>query len=513
MKPFLPDGTFRAIATGGGLRRTAVRSAGASVGGSLAMFAVQMASVIILARLLTPSDFGLVTMVTTFSLVLRSFGLNGFTELIMQREELTESLVSNLFWINLCISAILALLFANSGRLLALFYHNSDVIKVAEGMSLTIAIGAIGYVHTGLLYRAMHFRSTAIISFAGQLLQVIVSIILAVSGWHYWALVWGSVAQTTVAALGPWLICRWMPRLPSRSAGTVAAVKFALNVYSRYTFTYVTQNTDNLLVGWKFGAQTLGFYKKAYDLFVLPGTQLLAPISAVAVSTLSRVNQEREQFQRFFLRALSVLALVGMGIGADLTLVGGDLIWFLFGPGWEEAGRIFALFGPGIGVMFLYNTQGWIHLSIGRPERYLRWSFIEFPFTVALFLLALPYGPSAIALAWTVSYFLLMLPGFWYAGKPIGLGVEPMLSVIWKYFVASAGAGVGTAMLTTATPQIALEFGAPGALLRIVVVSLVFLLLYLGGVVALYRGLAPLRETASLLSDLLPGRLVRSVQE
>ncbi len=322
MKPFQPDGTFHPIATGKGLRRTAVRGAGAAIAGSAGNFAVGIGSVVILARLLTPSDFGIVTMVTTFSLLLRSFGLNGFTELIMQREELTDSLASNLFWINLGIGTILALAFASSGPLLALFYHNPAVVQVTRGMSLTIGIGCLGYIHTGLLQRAMHFRTTAIINFAGQALQVIVSIVLAMAGWHYWALVWGSVTQTAVVAVGAWLVCRWIPSRPGRASGTGSGLKFAMNVYSHFAFSYLTHNTDNLLVGWRFGARALGFYKRAYDLFVLPETQLLSPLSAVVVSTLSRINRDREQFQRYFLRTISVLALVGMGIGADFALVG-----------------------------------------------------------------------------------------------------------------------------------------------------------------------------------------------
>ena len=90
MKPFQSDGTFHPIATGNELRRSAVRGAGAAIAGSAGNFALQIGSVVILARLLVPSDFGIVTMVTTFSLLLRSFGLAGFTEFIMQREELTE---------------------------------------------------------------------------------------------------------------------------------------------------------------------------------------------------------------------------------------------------------------------------------------------------------------------------------------------------------------------------------------------------------------------------------------
>jgi len=513
LKPFQPDGTFHPIATGKGLRRTAVRGAGAAIAGSAGNFAVGIGSVVILARLLTPSDFGIVTMVTTFSLLLRSFGLNGFTELIMQREELTDSLASNLFWINVGVGTMFALAFASSGSLLAHFYRNSAVAQVTRGMSLTIGIGCLGYVHTGLLQRAMRFRTTAIINFAGQVFQVIVSIALAMAGWHYWALVWGSIAQTAVVAVGALLVCRWMPSWPGRASGTGSALKFALNVYSHFAFGYLTGNSDNLLVGWRFGALALGFYKKAFDLFVLPQTQLLSPLSAVVVSTLSRINRDREQFQRYFLRTISVLALVGMGIGADFALVGGDIIRFLFGPGWDEAGRIFALFGPGIGVMLLYSTHGWIHLSIGRPERWFRWGLVQFVCTVTLFLLALPWGPSGIALAWTISYFILMFPGFWYAGKPIGLGIGPIVAVVWKFFAASVGAGFGTAVIVKSVPYFAMPIGASGAFLRMVSVSLLFFVLYIAGVIALHQGLEPLRQTAGLLHDLLPEPPVKTVKE
>lgn len=508
MRPFQLDGNFHPIAEGAGLRRNAVRGVGATIAGQAGGFAMMIGSVVILARLLTPADFGIVTMVTTFSLLFRSFGLNGFTELIMQREEITDSLASNLFWINLGIGAFLTVAFASSGRLLALFYHNSAVVQVTEAMALTIGIGCAGYIHVGLLQRAMHFRSTAIINLAGALLQVIVSILLAMAGWHYWALVWGSITQTVVAAAGAWLMCRWIPSRPSRASGTRSGLKFAINVYSHFAFGYLTRNLDNLLVGWRYGDRALGFYKRAYDLFVLPETQLMAPMSAVVVSTLSRVSGNREQFQRYFLRAVSVLALVGMGIGADFALVGKDLIRFLLGPGWEEAGRIFALFGPGIGVMLLYNTHGWVHLSIGRPERWFRWGLMEFGCTASLFLLALRWGPSGIALAWTISYFLLMFPGFWYAGKPIGLGIGPMFAAIWKFFAASVGAGVGTALIIRMMPLFATVPGARGAFMRIIFVSLVFFALYVGGVIALHQGLKPLSDTVGLLRDLLPQRML-----
>lgn len=458
----------------------------------------------VLARLLLPADFGIVTMVTTFSLLFRSFGLNGFVELIMQRDEITHRLASNLFWINLGIGTLLTAGFAGSGHLLARFYHTAEVAHVAEGLSLTIVISSLGYIHQGLLQRAMQFKTLAIINFVGQILQIAASIVLAVAGWHYWALVWGSVIQTAAVTAGIWAVCRWAPGWPRRVAGTASSCKFAMHVFSHYVSSYSTSNTDNLLVGWRFGARELGFYKKAFDLFILPATQLLSPLTAVAVSTLSRIRNDREQFHRYFLRAISVLALVGMGMGADFALVGQDLFRVLLGPGWGEAGRIFALFGPGIGIMLLYNTHGWIHLSIGRPDRWFRWGLLECGFTIGLFVIALHWGPSAIALAWTTSFFVLLLPGLWYAGRPIGLGISPLVAATWKFFAASAVAGCVTWFIVRAVPSLASHTNAWSAIMSMIAVSAVFSALYVGGIILLHRGVKPFRQSAVLLGDLLP---------
>lgn len=511
MRPFQTDGTFRPLVGARKLRQTAIRGAFAAFAGQASNFVVGLGSVVILARLLTPADFGIVTMVTTVSLLFRSFGLNGFTELIIQHQELNDILASNLFWVQLGIGTALTIVLACSGPLLALFYHIAAVGNVAVVMSLTIGIGCLGWVHLGLLQRAMQFRVTAVINFLGQLVLVLVSIVLALAGWHYWALAWGSVAQTVVVSLGAWIMCRWIPRRPRRAPGTREGLRFATSVYSHFALNYLTRNTDNLLVGWRFGARVLGFYKKAYDLFVLPETQLLSPLSAVVVSTLSRVRSDRDQFKRYFLRAISVLGLVGMGIGADFTLVGRDFIRIILGPGWEEAGRIFAFFGPGIGVMLLYDTHGWIHLAIGTPERWLRWALMEFVCTASLFLLALHWGPSGVAFAWTASYFLLMLPAFWFAGKPIGMGIKDVVGSIWRLFVASVGAAFVTAWLLkiASVHGIGMNGGAWGALARLTAVSCVFAAFYSGAVIALYRGLEPFNQTLDVLRDLLPSRADR----
>ncbi len=443
-------------------------------------------------------------MVTTFSLLLASFGPTGFTEAVLQRHEIDHSLASNLFWINLGSGLLLTIGFAAAGSLLARFFGSPPVAHVAIAMSATIFLTSVSVQHLALLKRSMRFTLVSANELLAGAVSVIVSILLGWAGWGYWALVAGAVARPLSISIGAWSLCRWIPGLPRRGVGTITMVSFALSTYGRYAAFYFTNNLDNLLVGWRLGAVSLGFYKKAYDLFLLPASQTTAPLTAVALSGLSRSTRDPAQYKRYFLGALTILAFVGMGLGADLTLIGKDLIAVLLGPKWGESGRIFAFFGPGIGMMLVYHSQGWIHLSIGRADRALRWGFVELTVTGLLFLVGLRWGSVGIAMAWTVSFWVLTIPAFWYAGRPIRLGVASVIATVWKYLVASLLAGGASAVLIPHVEFFVAAPGVLGALTRIVMISVLFGLLYLGAVIALYRGCAPLYQVMRLLREMVP---------
>jgi len=463
-----------------------------------------MIATVVLARLLTPSDFGVVTMVTTVSLLIMNFGLNGFTEAVVQIEEITHTLASNLFWINVGASLLLTIGFASAGSLLSWFYRDPRVASVTIGVSLTILVTGVSVLHLALLKRAMEFPGIAANDVLARAASVVTSITLALLGCGYWALVAGVVALPLSTAVGSWVLCRWTPSLPRRVPGTAKLVRYAINVYGHFAANYFARNTDNVLVGWRFGARSLGFYKKAYDLFALSSSQLVSPITGVAVSALSRLKNDTLQYRRYLLRALALLAFVALGVGANLSLVGKDLIRVILGPGWEESGRIFVFFGPGIGVMLLYYTHGWIHLSIGTPDRWFRWGIIELLVTGTLFLVGLPWGGVGIAMAWTVSFWILMLPAFWYAGKPIGFGVGPVVGVIWRYIVAAILATSASLMVLFHAHPYGPGTGMGEALARMVTVSVLFWTFYLVAVVALYRSIDPIYYVLKLLPDMLP---------
>jgi polysaccharide transporter, PST family len=511
LKPFDEQGAFRVVTDTDGLRRVAVRGAGVTALSQGLGFAIQMIATVILARLLTPADFGLVAMVTTFSLLLMNVGFNGVTEAVIQRDQLDRGLASNLFWINVGMGLVLAIGFAAAGSLLARFYGDPRIGPVAVAMSATIFLSSASVMHLALLKRAMQFSRVSANDVVARTTSVIVSIVLGWAAWGYWALVAGAIALPLASCIGAWLRCRWIPARPRRCPGTGAMVRFAMNAFGHFAANYCTRNLDNFLVGWFFGPQSLGFYKKAYDLCVLPVAQLSEPLNSVAMPVLSRLAGDPERYRRYALRALSTLAFVGMGLGAALALVGKDLILVVLGPRWAESGKIFTFFAPGIGAMLIYLAYGWIHLSLGRPDRLFRWGLVEFTVIGLLFVLWLPWGPVGIATAWVVSSWLLAIPALWYAGRPAGLGPGVIVMAVWKYVCASALAGGTTGLILRRIPSLMTAPGWVGAVDRSVAASVLFAALYLGAVILLHGGCEPLRQIATLVRDMLPGRLWRSL--
>jgi hypothetical protein len=163
-------------------------------------------------------------------------------------------------------------------------------------------------------------------------------------------------------------------------------------------------------------------------------------------------------------------------------------------------------FGPGIGVMLIYITHGWIHLSLGRADRWFRWGIAELIATALLFGLGLRWGPVGIAGAWVVSFWVLTIPALYYAGEPAHLRVAELVGAVWKYALASALAGCASAAVIWRVPVFAVGSDPIQTAGRIAEISALFGALYLGAVILLHGGTVPLHQIAGLTRDAVARR-------
>lgn len=493
------------------LKQKAVKGAGATVFTRIAVYGSQLAGTMVLARLLIPGDFGLVAMVTVFANILIEFGILRLAEATIQKEEINHQQISTLFWINVALCATLAVLLVAVSSLVAWFYQEPRL----EAITMVIASGfvftGLSIQHMALLQRNMEFYKIAATNITASIVTDIIAIILAWQGSGYWALVARRIGLPIASAAGLWFLCRWRPGLPSTNAGVWPMLKFGINSLGNYTMDYFCRSLDKILLGWRYGTQSLGHYDRAYHLFVLPVNQLSYPLTSVAVATLSRLQSEPEKYRQYYLNAVTILAFIGMLLSALLTLIGKDFILLLLGPQWDQAGKIFSFFGPGIGIMLIYGTNGWLHLSLGRADRWFRWGIIAFVTTAVFFVIGLPFGGVGIAVAYVASFYVLIVPGLLYAGNPVNLKLSSLVSVVWKYFVSALVAGILCWFLFYLFESTSNIFINLNAISRISVSLFLCTFLYLLLIVAFYRSTKPISQFVSLLHDMAPNIFLKKV--
>src|SRR5205823_7810105 len=191
-----------------------------------AKFLLNLVSTMILARLLSPRDFGLVAMVMTVTNFLRVFKDAGLSIATVQRERITHAQVSNLFWINVAVSAVSTLVLAASAPIIARFYGNPRLIPITLFLSVTFLISGSTIQHQALLKRQMRFKALAVIEVGSMVVGVFVAVLMAALGYGYWSLLGSSLSIQTAGLILTWSVSRWRPQLPTRHSGIGPLVSF-----------------------------------------------------------------------------------------------------------------------------------------------------------------------------------------------------------------------------------------------------------------------------------------------
>jgi PST family polysaccharide transporter len=454
-----------------GLRARAARGGLATVAAQLSRQAIGLVGTVVLARVLLPSDFGLVAMVTAvvgFVVVFREMGLSTAT---IQRETVTGEQVSALFWVNAGVGLLLTLLVAALAPLVAWLYREPRLLWITPAIASCFATTALAGQHRALLQRQMRFGALAVVDVVLELVQTGFGIGLALAGWGYWAIVVNVPLGHIAAAIGLWLTCRWRPSWPVKGGGVRPLLSFGGNLVGFNVASYLPRNLDKILVGRVWGEEQLGLYNKAYNLLLSPVSNINVPIAAVAVPALSRLQGSPEEYKRLYLQVVSVIALVAMPIAALMVVASEDLILVILGQRWMEAGVMLRLLGISALFQPIYHTHSWLQISLGRTDRLLRWGLISSALIIASFVVGLPFGARGVALAYSCTMVLMTWPCLWYAFRGTQIAMGDLLRAVTAAAVATLLAG-GIAFCAVRW------VGIHGALARLVATTLLFVLVY-----------------------------------
>jgi O-antigen/teichoic acid export membrane protein len=407
-----------------------------------ANFVLRLVTLMILARLLEPNDFGLVGMVTAFTGVLSLFRDFGLSSAAIQRDKVSEEQVSTLFWINLLVGVVLAFLAVAMAPAIAALYHEPRLIPVAAVLAAGFVFNAAGVQHGALLQREMRFTALAVINTVSLIAAGTIAVITAKMGFGYWALVAMTVVLPLTTTIGSWIVSGWIPGKAYRRAGIRSMMRFGGMLTANSLVVYVANNFDKVLLGRYWGVDALGIYGRAYQLVNIPIDNLNSAAGEVAFSALSRIQNDGMRLKNYFLKGYSLILAMTIPITVTCALFAHDLISVLLGPKWHAAIPIFRLLAPTILAFAIVNPFGWFIYSLGMAGRALKMALVIAPIMIAGFMAGLPYGAMGVAAAYSVVMLLWIVPAIAWAVHGTVLSIREVFVTASRPLAAGLLAGL-----------------------------------------------------------------------
>ena len=461
---------------------------------------LQIGAAIILARLLAPEDFGLVaivTVLTSFAPLLIDFGLLDATA---QRSRITPAQVSGLFWVSSGMGLAVAVVVAASSPLIAWVYGEPRLQPISLCLAITFVLSGMSNQHMALLRRTMQFGKMGQIQFLGTLAGTAVAVVVAICGYGYWALVARPIVTSFGVVFGAWSACRWRPGTPVFDDEVKSMVRFGLHVVG-FTVAYtLSRAVDRIALGLFYRPDQVGYYQNAMNLYENSIYSALNQMHVVGSAALSKLQSNPAALRQKYETALSMLAFFVMPAAAILSVTAEDLTVILLGEKWRAAGSLLSIIALRGISHAVEGSQGWLHLSLGRADRWQKWGIVSLVVQAAAVLAGLPFGPTGVAVAVVVGCSLLALPSVTYAGRPIGIGADVVIRAVGPQLVGA---------ITTAAAgwwlQTELLADYPG-FIRIFLSGCFCACIYLAVVVGLFRRSEPLRVAGTIAQDLIGKR-------
>jgi O-antigen/teichoic acid export membrane protein len=428
----------------GGLKLRSLRGGAITVAAQGAKYAVDVLAVAVLARLLTPEDFGLVAMVAAVLGFLTAFKDAGLSMATVQSARVSHEQVSALFWLNVALSLALVAAVAAASRGVAWFYGDPRLVGISLVLGASFFFSGLTVQHAALLRRQMRFRELALAEVGAHAVGTAAAVAAALRGWGYWALVLRSLVTPCALMLAVWVATPWRPAPPWRARGARNLVRFGGYLAGFQVVNYLGRNLDNVLVGRFLGGAALGLYSKAYGLLMLPLRMVNDPVSDVAVPALSRLQSDPERMRSYYYKALAVVVTLSMPVVGWVAAVADSFVLTLLGDQWVAAVDLFRILTIPAFIGTFNVATGWVFVSSGAVRRQLASGVVNTAVGALAIAVGLRWGTLGVAWALVASALLRRPPtlAYCYRGTPFtlrGLG-----HALWRPAAASALAGLLT---------------------------------------------------------------------
>lgn len=426
-----------------------------SLGLQIARYALSIGTSAVLARLLSPGDYGLLAMVATITVMAQAISDFGLSWATVQRAKLERNQIDALFFVNCVFGLVLTVLCILLAPRIAAFYHHPELTKIIIASSGILFLSAVGVQPNALMRRQMKLKELNLCAFCSLAISVVVTIELARMGFGYWALVVQLVLQQTITTVLSFPMSGYRPKFPLHLLNIGTLLTFGGYSAAYGIVNYCARNLDNVLVGKFWGADALGYYSRAYFLMTLPGMLVLGMFSGVLIPAMASLRKEPVRMQSAYLRAIRLITVLGCSLAVGLAVTASELVDVVYGPKWRAIVPILLWLSLASILQPIQNTAQWLYIVAERGPGMLLMGLVVAGSATLAFTIGIHSGPVGVARAYAVSNTLIAYPILLMGHRAAGLDIK-------KTIAESAPLLVSALIMGAAVWLIGVECGAVG---------------------------------------------------
>lgn len=398
------------------LGQQASRGIAMTMGGLWGRALLQMVAVVVLGRLLTPADFGLIAMVSAvmgIAELLRDFGMTGA---IIQAQHLSDRVWRSVLWFSAFIGAGLSVVVALCAPLIAALYGEPQLVIITLVLAPGVFLSGLAMPLQALASKQLRFGTLALLDIASMAAGVIAGITTALLGWGFWALVAMAGGQFLVRLPVLWWVVRPKFGRPKIVKEAWSLIGQGGSIFGAEVLGYAEKNLDNVIIGATLGPAALGQYSRAYALYLLPLQQMNGPLGRVALPVLSTLREDGDRYRRYVRSAALVIGYLTLPTYAVASGVAGPLVELLLGDGWSTAATLFALLAIAGFAQAIGRLRTWLYISLGHSHRQFLYDLVARPIVILGYFLGILWGGlTGLVITYGVLSLVLLVPGFAFA--------------------------------------------------------------------------------------------------
>jgi len=454
------------------LKKKSAQGGLVSIAGQIIRFAIQLITTAILARLLTPTEFGIFAMGAMLVGLMKLFSSQFLSIGIVQHKQIDHRQISAFYWINCFFTIALVVVTAVLAPLAAAYYREPQVTTISWVLSSQIIFAGIAMTHIAIMTRQMRFISLTRIDIAAGFCSKLIGIVFAWVTASYWALLAIPVSYDFIRLVMVWWACRWRPSFVLWDSGLKSLLNFGSKITVSSVALYLSENIDSFVVGRVWGAQVMGIYSKGYSVLLMPIRLVSWPIGSVVVSALSKLHNNKIELDRYYRVLCEIYFLVMVPMISFLMVAAKEMILVILGPQWIESVIIFQALGLSTLFGSMTHPLQWLLLSKGKGSIILVLIILDLIVKVIAVFMGISWGPQGVAWSISCAMAFLMPMKIFVSCKNIGHnGIEYMLRS-WRPVLASLVCGI---IIYYSTPLLSSFCVYP-----IVLLSLQFILFIIG---------------------------------